>query len=434
LGLTPSGIRGDPAGDSWRARPPVRQSRLLWASLLAGAVGGLTSLAYLALLTAAKLLLWPGRTPALTHWVLLIAVGAVISILLSVLGDPGPTGVLIASIHVEGGPPTLLPLRSLVPVSLLGIAVGGGTGPEPPLMQTTATIGAWIGRRLRASPAELRVLTVTGLASGLTVLFAAPLGAAVFALEILHRKGLEYYEALLPACTGSLASYAVYAAITGRGLEPYWQFTGVSQHLTLPDLMIGALGGVAGAAVAHLFGFMIRICARISARLPSWTRPVAAGLALGALGLAVPTGLTYGESQLTALVTMPAVAVTTLLLAAVGHLTSAAITLAGEWKGGIIIPMFFVGYCLGRAMAEMSGHDGYYLVLATSVMVACNTGMTKTPLGSALVVSEMTAVTLIPPLVIAALVSLLLTSRVTFVGGQRHRDQPSPPPDRPLPG
>lgn len=123
---------------------------------------------------------------------------------------------------------------------------------------------------------------------------------------------------------------------------------------------------------------------------------------------------------------MPAVAVTALLLAAAGHLASAAITLAGRWKGGIIIPMFFTGYCLGRAMAEWSGHDGYYLVLATSMMVACNAGMTKTPLGSALVVSEMTAVTLMPPLVIAALVSLCLTSRVTFVGGQRHRDHPPP--------
>ncbi len=394
--------------------------------MLAGAVGGLTSLFYLAVLNAARLMLWPGRTPALTHWLLLITAGAVISILLSVLGDPGPTGVLITSIHIAGGPPTLRPLRSLVPVSLLGIAVGGGIGPEPPLMQTTATISAWIGRRLRASPAELRVLTVTGLASGLTVLFSAPLGAAVFALEILHRKGLEYYEALLPACVGSLSSYAAYAALTGRGLGPSWQFPGAPQHLELPDLMIGVFGGVAGAAVAHLFGFMIRACARISAGLPPWARPAAAGLALGALGLVVPSGLTYGESQLSTLMTIPAVAVVSLLLAAVGHLTSAAITLAGRWKGGIIIPMFFTGYCLGRAMAEWSGHDGYYLVLATSMMVACNTGMTKTPLGSALVVSEMTAVTLMPPLVIAALVSLCLTSRVSFIGGQGHRDQPAP--------
>jgi H+/Cl- antiporter ClcA len=399
---------------------------VLGASLLVGAAGGLASLVYLALLSAAKLVLWPGRTSAPVHWILLIAIGAVISVLLGVLGDPGETGVLVNSIHLDGGPSTLRRLRSLVPVSLLGIAVGGGIGPEPPLMQTTATISAWIGRRLRAPPAELRVLTVTGLASGLAVLFGAPLGAAIFALEILHRKGLEYYEALLPACAGSLASYAVYAALTGRGLTPAWEFPGAPHDLSLLDLILGVAGGVAGAAVAHLFGFMIKTCTRITARLPPWARPIAAGLALGALGLALPSGLTYGDAQLGALVAVPAVAVLSLLLAAAGHLVSAAIPLSCRWQGGVIIPMFLTGYCLGRALAEWSGHDGYVLVLATSMMVACNTGMTKTPLGSALVVSEMTAVTLVPPLVIAALVSLYLTSRVSFVGQQRHREQPEP--------
>jgi H+/Cl- antiporter ClcA len=414
-------------------RQPVRHWWLLGASLLAGTAGGLTSLAYLGALSAAKLVLWPGRTPGPAHWILLIMVGAVISILLSLLGDPGSTGDLVKSIHDSGGPSTLRSLRSLVPVSLLGIAVGGGLGPEPPLMQATATVGAWIARRLRAPPAELRVLTVTGLAAGLTVLFGAPLGAAIFALEILHRRGLEYYEALLPAVAGSLASYGVYAALTGRDLTPAWRFPGSPQHLQLLDLIVGALGGVAGAAVAYLFDFMIRACARITALLPAWGRPPAAGLALGALGLVLPSGLTYGDAQLSALVTLPVVAVASLLLAAAGHLASAAITLSGRWKGGIIIPMFFTGYCLGRALAQWSGHDGYALVLAASMMVACNTAMTKTPLGSALVVAEMTAVSLVPPLVIAALVSLYLSSRVSFVGEQRHRNSPGhpPPPQQP---
>jgi H+/Cl- antiporter ClcA len=408
-------------------RPAARQAWLVRASIVAGVAGGLASLAYLAVLSAAKLVLWPGRVSPLAHAALLLAVGAVISAALSVLGDPGAAGVLVKSIHIEGGPQSLRALRSLVPVSLLGIAVGGGIGPEPPLMQITATIGSWIGRRLRASPAELRVLTVTGLASGLTVLFCAPLGAAVFALEILHRKGLEYYEALLPACAGSVASYAVYAAIIRRGLTPAWPFPGVPR-LTVLDLLLGAAGGVAGALVVHLFSFMISICARISSRLPSWIQPPAAGIALAGLGFVLPSGLTYGDTQLSMLVALPAVAVLTLLLAAFGHLASAAITLAGRWKGGIIIPMFLTGYCVGRALAEWTGHDGWYIVLAASMMVACNTGMTKTPLGSALVVSEMTALTLVPPLVIAALVSLCLTTRVTFIEGQRHRDQPPPAP------
>jgi len=429
VGFTRFGIRDDPGDGSELMRTAHglwAGSRLIRASVLTGVVGGLTSVAYLALLSAAKVLLWPGRTPVLTHWIVLIAVGVVISILLSRLGDPGPTGQLITSIHIAGGPPTLRALRSLVPVSLLGIAVGGGLGPEPPLMQTTATISTWIGRRLHASGAELRILTVTGLASGLTVLFGAPLGAAVFGLEILHRKGLEYYEALLPACAGSLASFAVCVVLTGHGLEPAWHFPGAAPHLTLLDLVLGAFGGVAGAAVAHLFAAMIRAADWIAAWLPAWAKPPAAGLVLGALALILPSGLTYGDSQLAGLIAVPAIAAVTLLLAAVGHLASAAITLAGRWRGGIIIPMFITGYCLGRAIAEATGHNSWYLVLATSMMVACNTAMTKTPLGSALVVSEMTALTLIPPLVIAALVSLSLTAGVGFIDGQRQRDQPEP--------
>ena len=66
-------------------------------------------------------------------------------------------------------------------------------------------------------------VTITGMAAGFTVLFGAPLGGAVFALEILHRRGLEYYEALMPAVIGSLCGYGVYVGITGVGLEPVWQ-------------------------------------------------------------------------------------------------------------------------------------------------------------------------------------------------------------------
>src|SRR5262249_4636696 len=153
-----------------------------------------------------------------------------------------------------GGPPRLRPLVSLVPVSLLGIAAGGGIGPEPPLMQTTGTIGTWLGRRLRLTTTDLRVLTVTGMATGLTGLFAAALGAAVLALETLHRKGLEYYEAVLPACAGSLAGYGVYVTLTGRGLAPAWQVGAAVVRLQPVDLPLGVAAGLGGALVAHLFG------------------------------------------------------------------------------------------------------------------------------------------------------------------------------------
>ena len=61
-------------------------------------------------------------------------------------------------------------------------------------------------------------------AAGFTVLFGAPLGSAFFALEILHRRGLQYYEALVPAIVGSLCGYGVYLGLSGLGVGPVWTF------------------------------------------------------------------------------------------------------------------------------------------------------------------------------------------------------------------
>ena len=46
------------------------------------------------------------------------------------------------------------------------------------------------------------------------------------------------------------------------------------------------------------------------------------------------------------------------------------------------------------------------MVFAAALMVACNVGVTKTPLGSTLVVTEMAGFTILPTTLIAAMVSL----------------------------
>ena len=399
--------------------------RLLVATAVTGVVGGLVGAAYVAALTQLRRVLWPDHWSRGAHWLLLIGVGALIAGLFRILGEAGDTELLVDNIHVQGGDPELRSLRSLVPVSLLGIAVGGGIGPEAPLTQTTGTLGSWVGSRFGLSPTDLRTCTITGMAAGFTVLFAAPLGGAVFALEILHRKGLEYYEALVPAAIGAVTGYVVYAVVTGWGLHPIWRFPAAPTSLRLADLGWAVVCGVGGAVVAAAFTGATLLFRTLFRPVPRSVRPILAGALLGAVAYVSPYALTFSELQLGHLTTVPKVAVATLLLAVLGHLLSAPITMAGEWKGGFIIPLFFIGYCLGRAVhGWLPGTDE--VVLVTALMVACNVGVTKTPLGSTLVVAGMAGMRLLPTLLIAALVSLLLTSGVSLLDSQRSRDLPHP--------
>ena len=186
------------------------RSGLTLPVLIVGLGGGLIGAAYVGLLHLLQRWLWPTHHTLLVQLAILVVVGAVVTVITRTAGDSGNVEILVDNIHVLGGADDPRRTIPLVPSSLLCVAAGGGMGPEAPLVQTTGTLGTWVGDRLHRGRTDVRVLTITGMAGGLTVLFGAPLGAALFALEILHRRGLQYYEALLPALIGSLFGYGVY--------------------------------------------------------------------------------------------------------------------------------------------------------------------------------------------------------------------------------
>src|SRR3954454_1216170 len=258
-------------------------SRRLFALVIGvGFGGGLIGAAYVGTLHLLQRVLWPTHWATSTHLLILVAVGVAVGVLTKLLGSPGDVELLVNNIHVLGGSEDQRELRSLIPVSLLCIAAGGAMGPEAPLVQTTGNFGSWVATRARLERDEMRVLTITGMAAAFTVLFGAPLGSAVFALEILHRRGLEYYEALMPAVIGSLSGYAVYVTLTHTGLTPVWHIPG-SDALRAGDIGWAVVCGIGGALIAIVFTYMNVVLRWIFRRLPPSYRPVAGGLALGLL-------------------------------------------------------------------------------------------------------------------------------------------------------
>lgn len=395
--------------------------RLAVLVIISGVVGGAVGAAYLAVLTAVQHRLFPQHWGMGAHLAIMAVVGILVAVLVRVLGAPSDVELLVDNIHVAGGPDDIRSLRSLIPISLLCVGVGGPLGPEAPLVTTTGSLSSWLGLRAGFERDQLRILSITGMAAGFTVLFAAPLGSAVFALEILHRRGLEYYEALIPAAAGSLCGYAVLTMATGAGLTPMWHLPSPHQ-LHTADLGYAVLAGVIGTFVGLAFTYLT-VCLRwLAGFAPASSRPLIGAGALSLLAVASPYALTNGEVQISHL-TVTNVAVGTLLLGAAAKLVASAVAMATGWRGGFIIPLFFIGFCLGRAT---EGHlpGGNSWVFAASLMVAANVAVTKTPIGSTLVVTEMAGMVLLPTTLIASLVSLVLSSPIGLIETQQERFDP----------
>ncbi len=361
---------------------------------------------------------WPGNTTAVQQSLLLVGTGVVLAVAYRFVGTGGTVELLVDNIHVLGRAREERGDRALVPLSLLGISVGSTLGPEAPLVQTCGTMGTWTARRLGLPAPEVRVVTIVGMAAGFTVLFGTPVGATIFALELLHRRGLEYYEALVPSLLGGLCGYAVFVVGTRFGMQPVWSFEPAGR-VAPSDLAAALLAGVTGALVAWAFAGLVRVARASTRAIPVWLLPVLGGLAMAALGLWNPYALTFGEHQLGEIL-VPGVASSVLLAALLAKLLGCVSCLAGRWKGGFIIPLFFCGAAAGQLLSNgipMSSRT----VLVTGVMAASVAAVMKTPLGAPLVVAGMSGSAMLPTALIASMLAMALTTRISMIETQRPR-------------
>jgi H+/Cl- antiporter ClcA len=413
------------AGQStnWRRVTVHVRSRLVGPVLLVGLVGGLAGAAYLAVLHLLQSVLGPEGHGVWIQGLILVGAGGIVALGTRALGPTGNVELLVDNIHVSGGAEGVRETRSMVPISLVCVAAGGTLGPEAPLVQTTGTIGSWWAQRAGFDREATRILTITGMAAGFTVLFGAPLGGALFALEILHRRGLQYYEAIMPALLGSLAGYAVAAVLLRAGLEPVWHFPGAGA-ISSTDLGWAVAAGVAGAIVAWGFAALVDAGRWVFGFVPPSIRPVVGGLTLAILAAGSPFVLTNGEEQINELLAAK-LTVAALVVAMVAKIAGTIVTMVSGWKGGFIIPLFFLGAAAGELIHTLVPSTNES-VIAACLMVAFCVGVTKTPLGSTLVVTEMAGIALLPTTIVAAVVTLFLSERVRVIETQRDRHAEAP--------
>ncbi len=216
-----SGVNGNGASVTLGGRV-IPNAQLIFWSCLVGFMGGLLAIGYYFALNGALALVWKvgarqdwmtlPLTPGFYPWVLVIttAGGFGVGLVLKFLGTPGEIAAVVNNIHMERGRIDPAQTPSMIAASLASITAGGSAGPEAPLVQILGSFGSWVGDKLKLRGDLVRTLTFCGMGSALGAFFGAPLGGALFALEIPHRRGLEYFEALIPTIIASLIAFFVF--------------------------------------------------------------------------------------------------------------------------------------------------------------------------------------------------------------------------------
>ncbi|MEO1447066.1 MAG: chloride channel protein, partial [Cyanobacteria bacterium J06635_11] len=174
--------------------------QLVLCAVAIGIVGGLVATGYYFVLEAMMHGAWhtlpnwvtphfPSWLPAKNYvWMATTIGGLCVGLVLYFMGLPGEMAQVVDKVH-QPGRIDINKTPAMVIASLIAISAGGSAGPEAPLVQVNGSFGSWLGDRLKLSQSNVRVLTFCGMSAALGAFFGAPIGAALFALEIPHRRG-----------------------------------------------------------------------------------------------------------------------------------------------------------------------------------------------------------------------------------------------------
>lgn len=250
---------------------------------------------------------------------------------------------------------------------------GGSAGREGAALQMGGSFGASVGRVLKLDEKDMRIVTMCGMSAGFSSIFGTPVTSAVFSMEVTS-VGIMHYSAIVPSVLSAVIANTLSKAF-GLTADPF-ALSGVPTINLWSVLKVVALA-VLCAIVAELFVIMLKGFHHIFQKIAEnkFIRVVIGACVIIVLTLIVGSQRYNGAG-------MDVIQSTFLQNAKpqdfILKAVFTAVTLGCGFKGGEIIPAFFVGASFGNLVSGLLGLDFSFGAAVGMIGVFC--GVTNCPL------------------------------------------------------
>ncbi|MCE4610546.1 MAG: chloride channel protein [Desulfurococcales archaeon] len=305
----------------------------------------------------------------------------------------------------------------VAPIKILAASVtigsGGSAGREGPIAQTGATLGSMVGQLAKLEPHEQKIIVAAGLAAGVAATFNAPLGGALFAIEVLLR--IAGPVDAVPIVLASVIGTVVGEELIGEGITfrvprlPVWR----PEEIPL-FILHGIILGLAASVWVRLFYTFEEVFEKLPG--PKWIRPaIGMGLAGFIAGFFPGLGVSGVGYEGVEKALQGQLAVEMLLLLAIAKAVATGLTVGSGGSGGIFAPSLYIGSMLGYALG-LQYPLGDPLAFSLAGMAALFAGAAYAPLTMSIMIPEISgSFTLIAP-IMASAGTAYVVSRIVLGG------------------
>jgi H+/Cl- antiporter ClcA len=371
---------------------------------LAGVVGVLAGSGSAAFLVG---LYWATETREQTPWLiyLLPLGGLLIGWFYSRFGRDFEAGnnLLIDRAQNGGGNVSWVMAPGIVFATIGTHLFGGSAGREGTAVQMGGSLADAVGRLFRLSPADRRLILMSGMSGGFGAVFGTPVAGAVFAMEVLA-IGRIRYDAIFPCLIAAVVGDSV---CRGLGIDHHIYEVDPLPEVTATMLLWALMAGLAFGGASRIFAELTHGISRLVAgrvRTP-WIRPFYGGIAVVGLTYLVGTRDYLGLSL--PLIDASFTAGGIVFWAFALKIVFTAVTLGTGFKGGEVTPLFCIGATLGHSFASLAGQPTD--VFAALGFVAVFAGAANTPLTCVLMGIELFGAELAAPIAVACVISYVVS-------------------------